>query len=136
MTDIKGNGKPSNIQLFEFPIWARVYNLPFKGRLNIANMKAIGDRIGTFIKMDTSGAMGIDKSIRMRVLHDVRKPFKSKVCVKMKNGEEEEFEVKYERPPLFYFFCGKVGHGTKDCDEEGDEGDQEIKFGGWMKASP
>ena len=136
MKDIKGNCKPSDIQLFEFPIWSRVYNLPFKGRLNALNIKAIGDRIGTFIKMDRSGAMGIDKSIRIRVMHDVRKPFVSKVRVKMKNGEEDEFVVKYERPPLYCFFCGKVGHGTKDCEEEGEEGEQEIKYGGWLKASP
>ena len=44
--------------------------------------------------------------------------------------------MKYERPPLFCFFCGKVGHGTKDCDEVEDEDDGEVKFGGWLRASP
>lgn len=99
-------------------------------------MKAIGDKIGTFIKLDQSGAMGIDKSVRLRVLHDVRKPLVSRVRVKMKSGVEEDFDVKYERPPLFCFICGKVGHGSKDCDDEEEEHNQEIKFGGWLKASP
>lgn len=136
LNDIMGNCKPSDIPLFEFPIWARVYNLPFKGRLNSLNMQAIGDKIGTFVRMDQSGAMGIDKSVRIRIKHDVRKPLVSCIRVKMKNGMEEEFDVKYERPPLFCFQCGKVGHGTKDCDEEEGEYAQEIKFGGWLKASP
>lgn len=79
MADVKGNSKPSDIQLFEFPIWARVYNLPFKGRLNIANVKAIGNNIGTFVRMDNLGAMGLDKSVRIRVMHDLRKALVS--CV-------------------------------------------------------
>lgn len=136
MNDILGNCKPSDIPLFEFPIWARVYNLPFKGRLNSVNMKAIGDKIGTFIKMDHAGVMGIDKSVRVRVMHDLRRPLVSSVRVKMKSGVEEDFDVKYERPPLFCFICGKVGHGLKDCEEEEGEHSQEIKFGGLLKASP
>ena len=136
MDEVKGNCKPSDLQLSYFPIWARVYNLPFKGRLNMANVKAIGEKIGTFVKLDNSGAVGIDKSIRIRVLHNVHKPLVTNVKVKMKNGVEESFEVKYERPPLFCFFCGKVGHGTKDCDDDVDNEEQEIKFGGWLKASP
>lgn len=82
-------------------------------------MKAIGDNIGMFIKIDQSGVMGIDKLVRVRVLLDVRKPLVFCVRVKMKNGVEEIFDVKYERPPLFCFFCGKVGHGSKDCVEGG-----------------
>lgn len=101
----------------------------------MANVKAIGDKIGTFVKMDNSKACGIDKSIRIRVLHNVNKPLTTHVKVKMKTGVEECFKVKYERPPLFCFFCGKVGHGTKDCDDDGDNEEQEIKFGGWLKAS-
>lgn len=99
--------------MWEFPIWARVYDLPFQGRLNKANVMAIGNKIGTFITMDSSGAMGIDKSVRIRVLHDVRKPLVPTVQVKMKTGMEESFEVKYERPPLYCFFCGKVGAWDK-----------------------
>lgn len=104
MDDIKGNNKPSDIKLFEFPIWARIYNLPFKGRLNDANMRALGDKLGSFVMMDKSGVMGIDISIRIRILHDVQKPLSSKVRVKMKNDIEEDSEVKYERSPLFCFF--------------------------------
>lgn len=44
--------------------------------------------------------------------------------------------MKYERPPLFCFFCWKVGHGTKDCDTEEDEDEGIVKYGGWLKASP
>lgn len=86
-----------------------------------------------FMKMDQSGVMGIDKLVRIRVLLDVRKPLVSSVRVKMKDGMEETFDVRYERPPLYCFYCGKVGHGSKDCDEGEDDHGQEIKYGGGLK---
>ena len=134
--DIEGNKKPSDLMLFELPMWVRVYNLPFKGRFNMMNVEGIGNKLGRFVKLDNSGAMGIDKSIRIRVKIDVRKPLAKQVKVKMRGGVEEFFEVKYEKPPLFCFFCGKIGHGVKDCHECRDEEEQPMEFGGWLKASP
>lgn len=134
--DITGNTKPSDMELWELPMWVWVYNLPFKGRLNISNVAAIGNKLGTFIKVDNSGSMGIDKSIRMRVNVDVRKPLAKHVKVKMRGGLEELFDVKYERPPIFCYFCGKLGHGLKDCHACRDEDTPRLGFGGWLKASP
>lgn len=80
-------------------MWIRVYNLPFKGRLNTNIDEAIGNKIGDFIKMDSSGLMRIDKSVRIRVKFDVRKPLMKRVKIKRRGGVEEIFDVKYERPP-------------------------------------
>lgn len=85
-----------------------MYNLPVKGRLNYANMEATGNKISSFIKLENSGLMGIDKSIRMRVKVDVRKALLAKVKVKMRGGVDEYFDVKYERPALLCIFCGKI----------------------------
>lgn len=41
-----------------------------------------------------------------------------------------------EKPPLFCFYCGKVSHGVKDCDDFRDEEDPQLCYGGWLKASP
>lgn len=41
------------------------------------HVKVIRDKIGTFVKMENSGVMGIDKSIRIQMSHDVRKPLAS-----------------------------------------------------------
>ncbi|KAL2922868.1 Olfactory receptor 8S1 [Bienertia sinuspersici] len=68
LSEVKGNCKPSDVQIYTFLIWARLYNLLFKGRLNIVDVKAIGDKIRTFVKMDSSGSMGIDKFLRIRTL--------------------------------------------------------------------
>ncbi|KAL2899240.1 hypothetical protein RDABS01_024322 [Bienertia sinuspersici] len=136
LKEIEENVKPIDIELSELPMWVRVYNLPFKGRLNQGNIEKIGNKLGSFIRMDNSGAMGIDKSIRIRIWIDVRKPLLKKVKLKMRNGVEEYFEVKYEKPPLFCFYCGKMGHGVKDCDDCRDVEEPENNYGPWMKASP
>lgn len=117
-------------------MWVRVYNLPFKGRLNKANVENVANKIGIFVKMDRSGSLGIDKSIGIRVLIDVKKPLLQKIKLKMRGGVEESFDVKYEKPPLFCFFCGLIGHGTKDCDECKDDDTPILNYGVWLKASP
>lgn len=136
LSDITGDIKPSEMELFELPMWVRVYNLPFKGRMQRENVEAMGKKVGRFIKADMSGSVGIDKSIRLRIGVDVRKPLIQKIKVKMRGGDEEFFEVKYEKPPIFCFFCGLMGHGVKDCLECRDEEDPYEKYGGWLKASP
>lgn len=128
--DIQGNVKLSDMQLYELPMWVWIYNLPFKGRLNSNNVEAIGRKIGTFVKADSSGSMGIEKSIRLRIKVDVRKPLLKKIKVKMQGGVEEFFDVKYERPPLFCFCCGMMGHGLKDCMESRDDEERNLKYGG------
>lgn len=54
----------------------------------------------------------------------------------MRGGLEEFFDVKYERPPLVCYFCGKLGHGVKDCVECIDVENPTLAYGGWIKASP
>lgn len=122
--------------LADLPMWIRVYNLSFNGRLNTNNIEVIGNKNGSFVKIDNSGSVGIDKSLRMRVLIDVRKPLIKKVKVKMRGGEEGLFDVKYEKPPLYCYYCGKLGHGIKDSNQCRDDDKPPINYGGWLKASP
>ncbi|KAL2936439.1 KH homology domain-containing protein 4 [Bienertia sinuspersici] len=68
--EVDGNSKPSDIDLHEIPMWVRIYNLPIMGRLNPNNVVNMGNKIGSFIKMDQFGCGGIDKSIRIRVSID------------------------------------------------------------------
>lgn len=54
--DIEGNTKPSDMELFSLPMWVRVYNLPFKGRLNVENIEAIGKKKSArLLKLITQG---------------------------------------------------------------------------------
>ncbi|KAL2926793.1 Large terminase protein-like protein UL15b [Bienertia sinuspersici] len=46
LADIIGNMKPSDVQCYRFPMWVRVYNLPFKERSNEANIKNMAKKLG------------------------------------------------------------------------------------------
>ncbi|KAL2931645.1 Translation factor Guf1 mitochondrial [Bienertia sinuspersici] len=55
---------------------------------------------------------------------------------KIGNKLEEYFDVKYEKPPLYCFHCGKIGHGIKDYDVCRDVEEPVNNYGAWLKASP
>lgn len=49
---------------------------------------------------------------------------------------EESFDVRYEKPPIFCLYCGRMGHGVKDCDDCREVEEPVFSYGVWMKASP
>lgn len=94
LSDVIEDYKPSEMNLFFVPFWVRVYDLPIKGRFNEANAKILGDKIGTFIKVDKSDVIGINKSLRLRVMVDVREPLKKEVSLTMRGGVKIRFPFK------------------------------------------
>lgn len=136
LSNVTGEQKPSDIPLFQVPFWVRIYDLPFKGRNTENNAKMLGNKVGTFIKVDTSDVVGINKSMRVRVLIDVRKPLQQEVEVRMKGGTKETFKVTYEKLPLFCYVCGKLGHGEKDCHTILENPDAKLLFSDKIRASP
>ncbi|XP_074265732.1 uncharacterized protein LOC141588177 [Silene latifolia] len=128
-------GKLSDVPLFHLPIWARVYDLPIQGRSSRSNVQHIGARLGSFIDVEMGLNSDVDKAIRIRVLHDVREPLRASIPINMKAGKTVDFDVKYERVPIFCYGCGVIGHGEKDC-EEGPYEEVELKFGEWLRDSP
>ncbi|XP_074293731.1 uncharacterized protein LOC141620873 [Silene latifolia] len=129
------DGKLSDTPLFLVPIWARVYDLPVRERANGENIRRLGMQLGQFVMVDQTLFPEIERAIRIRVVYDVRKPLKSKVGVRMLTGLQVEFEVKYERLPIFCYGCGILGHDDKDCDE-GPYDEGELQFSEALRASP
>ncbi|KAL2931722.1 Gag-Pol polyprotein [Bienertia sinuspersici] len=125
--EVNGEVKPSEIQLSTLHIWARIYDLPFKGRGNETNARMIGEKIGNYIGVDKS--QSLDKSLRIRVSIDVHKPLRG-------GGEKEDIAVKYEKLPLFCFICGKLGHGEKECEAHRGDFSPKKNYGVWLRASP
>ncbi|KAL2935764.1 Sensitive to high expression protein 9-like protein mitochondrial [Bienertia sinuspersici] len=119
--EVNGEVKPSEIQLSTLPIWARVYDLPFKGRGNETNARMIGDKIGSYIGVDKSESL--DKSLRIRVSIDVHKPLVQKIKIKTRGGGERRL-------------CGELGHGEKECDAHRGDFSPKKNYGVWLRASP
>lgn len=91
LIDITDERKPSEIPLHATPFWVRVYDLQFVGRTNEANAKTIGNKIGTFIAVDKTHVIGINKSLRVKTMIDLRKPIMKEVNLKMRGGVTKKF---------------------------------------------
>ncbi|KAL2941400.1 Avenin-like b8 [Bienertia sinuspersici] len=96
----------------------------------------LANKIGTFVKVDKSNDIEIDRDLRIRVIIDVRTPVKDEVKLQVHGGEQIKVPVKYERLPLICFICGKLGHGDRDCDLQNNDSSPIKKFGTWIRASP
>lgn len=109
--------------------------MPFKGRMSEDNAKRLGARVGQFLSIDRDDYSGLEKSMRIRVLLDVRKPLKTHVNLKLREGEVCSVKVKYENLPNFCFNCGRMGHGVRDC-IDGIFDSKNPRYGIWLRASP
>ncbi|KAL9235746.1 hypothetical protein vseg_010483 [Gypsophila vaccaria] len=127
--------KLSDISLFHVPLWVRVYDLPLAGRANEENAKVMGDLLGVYVGRDTEGDLTLNRAVRIRVLHDVRKPIKKEIRIILLSGKKSSFQVKYERLPIFCYGCGLMGHGKKDC-ELGPYEEGTLPFDAGITASP
>lgn len=72
MSEMDAAQKPSDLQFFALPIWARIYNVPFRGRYNESNARVMGDKIGEYMEMDKIYSLGMKKSLYIRVCLDVK----------------------------------------------------------------
>ncbi|XP_074313724.1 uncharacterized protein LOC141648916 [Silene latifolia] len=130
-----GEGKLSDTILDRLPIWARVYDLPIKGRTNEANLRRLGEQLGTYVVRDDSPYPELEKAVRIQVLHNIRKPLQPSVEIRLADGKINFFDVKYERLPLYCYGCGVLGHGLKDCDS-GPHDEDNLLYGEKLRASP
>ncbi|KAL2944639.1 Catalase-peroxidase [Bienertia sinuspersici] len=80
--------------------------------------------------------MEIDQSIRVNVVVDMEQPLREVVTLKLRGGESVKVNVKYERLPIFFFACGRLWHGEKDCEENNGDHSPVKRYGNHLKASP
>ncbi|XP_074297122.1 uncharacterized protein LOC141627800 [Silene latifolia] len=121
--------------LFYLPIWARIYDIPIKGRMNEENLRRLGAPLGSYVAKDDAPFPEMERAVCIRVLHDIRKTLKNFVDIRMPNGKVTSFTVKYEILPLYCYDWGVLGHGEQDC-EKGPYEEEELKFGEDLRASP
>lgn len=134
--------QPSLIPFSKAPFWIRLYDVPIIGREKDVLQK-IGTRFGEVIEMDSTTIGGLSRSVRMKVLLDLGKPIKRGTKIKIGSNPPCWLPATYERLPSFCYWCGKLGHTHKDCEQLLDQEDKEgsieqnqMPYGDWMRASP
>ena len=77
--------------------------------------------------------------MRVRVALPISKPFRCGAYIADLDGAWTWVKFKYERLPLFCYYCGFLGHDLKNCAkhfevQKTDEGVQ-YQYGEWLKAN-
>lgn len=142
LSTISGDIQPSLQKFDTSPIWIRLYDIPMRGRVE-ATLRQIGMRFGDVKEIDHATITRMARSVRMKIVIDLTKLLKRGTKIRIGNAEPCWVPVTYERLPSFCYWCGKLGHTTKDCEEYQDntEGtapvsEDKLPYGEWMKASP
>lgn len=97
------------------PFWIRLYDVPLQGR-NEQVIRQIGSRVGEVEEVDHSTLRGISRSVRIKVNLDLNKALKKGTKIRMGGAEPCWIPIPYERLPSFCYWCGHLGHTSKDCE--------------------
>ncbi|MBA0785058.1 hypothetical protein Gotri_027805 [Gossypium trilobum] len=93
----------------------QVHELP-PGLMSESMAVQLGNFCGKFIEYDSNNPLLGQKSyMRIRVCLDVNAPLKRKKKIQIGKALTAYAHFKYEKLSLFFFICGKLGHGESYC---------------------
>lgn len=127
---------PRTKKIYALAIWVQVYDLR-PGFFSTRILEVCGNFIGSFLSSFPSNFTGIWREfLRFRVVLDTEKPLIRRLKFSGANGEFFWVNFKYERLPIFRFYCGMLGHGEKFCSMFLDEPNMAAErfFGDFMRA--
>lgn len=105
-------------------------------RLDIPMAKQIGKTIGVLSRHGREAKMIAGDFLRVRVEVDVSKPLCRGRKVILDSEEEERVAFRYEKLPIFCYWCKMVCHDDKDCDiwlsSKWSLSLESQEFGAWM----
>ena len=119
--------------------WVQIHNLPV-GRMKRELALALGAAVGEVEHVgETEEEKGCEGYMRVRVKIDIAKPLCRGRKAQLPSGKETWISFKYERLPIFCYWCGCLTHGDKDCDvwmrNKGTMIRAEQQYGAWLRAT-
>nr|POF17275.1 uncharacterized protein CFP56_18387 [Quercus suber] len=116
-----------------------MFNLPLKSRTRETGYE-IGSKVGEVLEVDVPDS-GVQwgKCLRVRIRIDVSKRLMRGKRVSIEDGESRWVNFKYERLPNFYYNCGLLSHGLKDCKNNSEfvvQNKGELQYGAWLRGEP
>jgi hypothetical protein len=119
--------------------WVQIHNLPI-GRMKREFAVALGTAMGEVEHVaESEEERGCEGCMRIRVRIDISKPLCRGRKARLASGRETWISFKYERLPIFCYWCGCLTHGDKDCEvwlkNKGVMRREDQQYGAWLRAS-
>ena len=114
VTSLEGDVQSSKLDMNLVPFWVQIHDLPLL-YMNREVGEHVGGILGSVLLVDTDeNGVGWGKSLRVRVQLDVSQPLLRGKKIRL-NGQSLWIYFKYERLPMFCYWCGRLWHGGGGC---------------------
>ncbi|KAM0822770.1 hypothetical protein ACQ4PT_071299 [Festuca glaucescens] len=135
VTEYDGKSSLADFPVNSMAVWVRVMDIP-PGMMTENWARKMGDQLGTYKEIAKESKNQVwDKFYHVRIVVDVNHPILRWVKFQdQKTKEMIRYDVKYERMPIFCYFCGIVGHSDKHCLLPEEE--KRVRYWLGQKASP
>uniref|UniRef100_A0A2N9J2G5 Zinc knuckle CX2CX4HX4C domain-containing protein n=1 Tax=Fagus sylvatica TaxID=28930 RepID=A0A2N9J2G5_FAGSY len=136
-----------NIMIFEFEDeadlkrvlmaepWSYDKILSLKREVAVSLGRSIGEVLTT---TDSDEELGGGRVMRIRVKVNINKPLCRGRKIGLANGKDSWAAFRYERLRNFYYWCGMLTHGEKDCDfwlrNHSTLRQEDQAYGAWLRA--
>jgi hypothetical protein len=123
---------PEDVVFNELPVWARIMKLGYT-LMNSERVAPIAARLGKVERMDVDENGKVWGSfLRVRVSIDASEPIMRCVSVfSKKKNMLLNYDVMYEKLPMFCFSCGSLGHSSLLCPNPAErDGDGKLPYSG------
>ena len=104
----------NKIEFNRATFWVQIHGLPTMSLAKDIGLR-IGSTLGSVEKVDVDvKGFSLGGHLRIRVSLDISKPLCKGRVVKLGSPSPVWVEFKYERLPIFCYWCGKVDHDERD----------------------
>ena len=117
--------------------WVQVHDLPAR-RMTVETAEGICQPLGRLSHCCDEEETDGGDFMRVRVELDIMKPLSRGRRVRFSPDSDGWVSFRYERLPVFCYWCGRLTHDAKECDiwirSKGTLRTQQQPFGDWLRA--
>ena len=120
--------------------WVQIHGLPTMNQTREVGLR-IGGILGEVEKVDVDEkSFCLGGYLRIRVSMGITQPLCRGRRVRIRTSAATWVDFRYERVPIFCYWCGKVDHDERDCylwiSSKETLRPEDKQFGPWLRATP